>query len=41
MLGPYGASLPRDDFSLMCRVLWQLYADMGLPPTSSGNVDGK
>lgn len=41
MLGPYGASLPRDDFSLMCRVAWQLHAEMGLPPPSSGKVDGE
>lgn len=41
MLGPYGASLPRDDFSLMCGGTWQLFADMGLPLSSSGKVDGK
>lgn len=40
-LGPYGASLPRDVFSLMCRVMWHLYADRGLPLSSSGKTDGK
>lgn len=34
MLGPYGASLPRDVFSLMCKVMWHLHADTELPLSS-------
>lgn len=41
MLGPYGASRPRDIFSLMQSVMWHLHADAGLSLFSSGKMDGK